>query len=423
MQNSKRKHFTAIVLAAGKGVRMKSDLPKVLNELCGQPMIYYVLKEIAKLKGRVNQIIVVVGSGASQVKEYLSGAFPGTEFALQSQQLGTAHAVKCALGKVKQPDILLLCADAPLVKAQTLAKMMDEHLKQQCAVSLLTSQCADSPDLGRLLRDDSGNVRAIVEKEGFSDGIPSLEVNSGMYCFETAALKGALKQVKPNPIKGEYFLTDVLGIFYQAGRPAKAHQTDFDQIMGINSQNQLAKAASIMRSRINEAFMEAGVRFIDPGTTFVDEGVKVGSGSVIYPFTFIEKDVRIGRNCVLGPFIRLRKGTRIADNTHLGNFVEISRCTIGKNVRAKHFCFLGDAVVGNNVNIGAGTVAANYDGKNKHQTHIGRGAFIGSDSILVAPIRIGKAALTGAGSVVTHSVKAGTTVIGVPARPFKKCLK
>jgi len=423
MVKPKRKYFTAVVLAAGRGVRMKSGLPKVLNELCGRPMIYYVLKELAKLKGRVKQVIVVVGWGAPQVKKYLSGAFTGTEFVLQAKQLGTAHAVKCALRKVKHPDILLLCADAPLVKAQTLAKIMDEHVRQQCAVSLLTSQCADSPDLGRLLRDSSGNVRSIVEKEEFSAKIPSCEVNSGMYCFETSALSQVLPQVRPNPSKGEYFLTDVVNIFYQAGRPVKAHQTDFDQIMGINSQNQLACAAAIMRERINDALMDAGVRLMDPATTFVDEGVKIGPGSVIYPFTFIEKDVRIGRNCVLGPFIRLRKGTRIADHTHLGNFVEVSRCTIGKNVRAKHFCFLGDTVVGARVNIGAGAVVANYDGKNKYETRIDQGAFIGSDSILVAPVNIGKAALTGAGSVVTHDVLAGAKVMGVPARPFGKSHK
>jgi bifunctional UDP-N-acetylglucosamine pyrophosphorylase/glucosamine-1-phosphate N-acetyltransferase len=413
-------NLSVIILAAGQGVRMRSPLAKVLHNLKGKPLINYVLRETLKLKN-VKQVITVVGHQAKQVVDYSKDNFKRIEFVVQKERLGTAHAVKCALGKIKQPNVLVLCADAPLITSNTLTEFIQAYLSAKLACSLITALMDEENDLGKIQRDAENRVKSIVEKIEVQSGVVYKEVNSGIYCFDTAKLKEGLGLIQKNPKKGEYFLTDILGIFYGRNYPIGSYQLkDNREILGINSPKELACAEKIMQGRINEGFMNAGVRMIDPTSTFIEDGVKIGQNTVIFPFTYIEKNVIIGDNCSLGPFIRLRKGTVVANDSELGNFLEVNRCRIGKNVKIKHFCYLGDAEIGENVNIGAGTVIANYDGKNKNKSVIEKGAFIGSDTVLVAPVKVGKGAATGAGSVVTHDVKPNTIVVGVPAREFKK---
>ncbi|MDD4955123.1 MAG: NTP transferase domain-containing protein [Candidatus Omnitrophica bacterium] len=416
--------FTAIVLAAGKGVRMKSDLPKVLNELRGKPLIGHVLSQLKRVKA-VKQIIVVTGYKANQVESYVKKNFKGGIFARQQTLAGTADAVKCAEGKVKYDNVLILCADAPLVTSETLISFISSYEKQEEQCSVISASVESDNDLGRIIRDDIGNVKAICEKQDlgkYLSGSQNLrEANSGIYVFNRHILFGNLKEIKKNEKKGEYFFTDIIGILYQKGVAIESYLLgNNEEILGINSRKELAMAEKILNSRAVEQFIANGVNIVDPQTTFIQDDVKIGKNTLIYPFTFIEKDVIIGSHCRLGPFIHLREGTRIDSGVGLGNFVEICRSKVKKEARIKHFSYIGDATVGKNVNIGAGTVVANYNGKTKNKTKIGDNAFIGSDSVLIAPINIGNKAVTGAGSVVRGNVKPGTVVVGVPAKFLKK---
>lgn len=421
------KDFTAIVLAAGKGVRMKSPLPKVLHSLRGKPLLGYVLEELSSLKF-IKQIIVVAGYKGKEVEAYVKGNFPKAFCVYQKKLLGTADAVKCAESKVKYDNVLILCGDAPLVTRKTISFFVNSYLAQNLPCLLITAQLDSANEFGRIIRDDSGKVKAVVEQivleENKKISQPHKnfrEVNSGIYAFDREALFENLKTVQLNPVKKEYFFTDIVEVLYNRGYKAGAYLlNNWEEMLGINSQQDLCAAEKILYKRAVDKFLEEGVRIIDPQTTFINEATRIGKGTIIYPFTFIERDVIIGANCALGPFVHLREGTRLAEGTHVGNFTEICRSRLGKNVRAKHFSYLGDAVIGDNVNIGAGAVVANYDGKHKHRTVISKNAFIGSDTVLVAPVTVGKGASTGAGSVVTRNVKAKTVVVGVPAKPLKK---
>jgi len=413
------KQFTAIVLAAGKGVRMKSPVPKVLNRLGGKPLIYYVLKEVASLKN-VKQIIVVVGYKAEEVKRYVLKHFPGVEFAIQRNQLGTGHAVSSAIDKVRHPNTLILCGDAPLITAGTITSFIDNYFDKKAHLSLLSSYLENKYNMGVVMRDGLGNPKAICEVINLKSRNPMEEVNSGVYAVNTRVLADNLAQVKKDPIKGEYFLTDIVGLSYSQSKRVTAMVVDSEEILGVNSPVELCGAYNVLRRRIINHHLNNGVKVIDPATAFIEEDVTIGKNSIIYPFTFIEKHVTIGSNCSLGPFLRLREGTILEDNTRVGNFVEINRSTLATGVTMKHFGYLGDSAVGANANIGAGAVVANYDGKNKNKTVIGAGSFIGCDAVLVAPVKIGKKALVGAGSVVTRDVAEKTVVVGVPARALRK---
>ncbi|MFH1876683.1 MAG: NTP transferase domain-containing protein [Candidatus Omnitrophota bacterium] len=423
--------FSAIILAAGRGVRMKSSLAKVLHTLAGRPLISHVIREAASVKKYVKEIVVVVGYQGAQVKKEVkkfcatTGCFDerAITFVQQKELLGTADAVKCGLSQAHHANILVLCGDAPLLTRQTLVSFIDAFIKSKAVCSLMSAHMYQPNELGRIVRDNDGAIRAILEKGDLPDGElgAHTEINSGMYAFDTETLRRLIERIGLNARKKEYFLTDTIKILYGDGGKASSYVlTDNEEILGINNRVELAAAEKIVQKRVCNAFIEDGVQILDPGSTFIAEGVKIGKNTLIYPFTFIERNVIIGSTCVLGPFIRLREGTSISDNTSLGNFLEICRSKIGKGVKIKHFSYVGDARVHDDVNIGAGTVIANYDGKNKNHTVIEKGAFIGSDSILVAPVTIGKYAVTGAGSVVTKSVKAKTVVVGVPARPIKK---
>ncbi len=428
------KDFTVIILAAGKGKRMRSNSAKVLTELMGRPLIYYVLKEVLALKKDITQIRVAVGYKAKKVKESIKELFNvknntisngiNLKFIEQKQALGTADAVKAASKSIKTKNILVLCGDAPLIKAKTLAKLIKTYRNKKLSSIVLSAAISGENSLGAIIRDKEGKLKAIREKVDLKDKNShniSNEINSGIYCFRTRDLVGNLSKITVNRRKREYFLTDIVEIFYNLGLSIDSYRLDdFTQVFGINTQQDLYQAQKILRDWIIYNHIASGVKVVDPATTFIEEGAKIGKNTIIYPFTFIENSVIIGNNCAIGPFIRLRKKTKIDESVQVGNFLEINRSHIKKGARIKHFGYIGDAVVSEDVNIGAGTVIANYDGKSKNKTFIDKGAFIGSDSVLVAPINIGKEAVTGAGSVVTKNVKSKTIVVGVPAKELKK---
>ena len=423
------KEFTAIVLAAGKGRRMKNSQPKALIELAGRPLVFHVLKELISLKRYIKQIIVVTGHKAGivegQIKKDFSLSKPKISFIRQSKMLGTANAVGVTRRKIKKPNLLVVCADTPLIKSQTLGVFIGTYLRKSLSALVLTADLKEKSSLGIIIRDSKGNLRSIQERISSSNNLAKSyghEVNSGMYCFKTKALLQNLPKIKPNNQKKEYFLTDIIDILYQKKERIDAYSLGdrAEEIFGINSQQDLCLAEDFMRQRLLSSLMDKGVKILDPKTTFVQEGVKIGKNTLIYPFTFIEKGVIIGSNCSLGPFLHLRKGVRIGANSQVGNFLEINRTVVGKGARIKHFCYLGDAKIGDNVNIGAGTVVANFDGKLKHKTQIGDNALIGSNTVLVAPVNVGKAAKTGAGSVVIRDVKPNAVVVGIPAKPLKR---
>jgi len=415
------KEFSVIVLAAGKGKRMYSNIPKVLHKICGMPMIYYPIKTLISLKHYIKQIIVVVGYKSEDIKKNLDEFFPkeNIEFAYQKELLGTADAVKVALEKIKFENVLILCADTPLLKKDTLLYFIKDYLEGNSVCSIITSKLSYPNQLGKIIRDDNQEIMGIEEQ--LDSKKRDIEVNSGIYIFNKEVLEDNLKKIQIKPKKKEYFLTDIISIIYREGFKIRSFSsTEPEEIFGINTRDDLIFAENIIRRRLINQFINNGVYFLDKDSVFIQEGVKIGKDTVIYPFTFIEKNVIIGKNCSIGPFIHIREGTRISSNTQVGNFLELVRCKIGKNVKAKHFGYLGDTVIKDNVNIGAGTVTANFDGKKKNKTIIDKEAFIGSDTILVAPVKIGKKSLTGAGSVVTKNVKPNTVVAGVPAKFLKK---
>jgi len=422
------KEFSAVVLAAGKGERMKSCLPKVLHKICGRPLIYYVLRRLLDLEC-IKEIVVVVGHKSQAVEKEVKELFASAvktkiKFVRQLKMLGTADAVKTASSKAKCGNILVICADSPLITAKTLSSFIAFFLKKNLSCSVLTADVPKGNSLGVIVRDKAGRPMAIKEKSGRASedcGCASEEVNSGIYCFERKQLLENLARIKKNQRKGEYFLTDIVEIFYNNGIGLDTYFCqDTEEVLGINDKKDLYAVQAVMRRRIVDELLERGVEVMDPESTFVEAGCSIGKGTVIYPFTFIEKGVIIGKNCSLGPFIHLRGGSCVGDDTQVGNFLEINRTKVGKNVRIKHFGYLGDAQIEDNANIGAGTVTANFDGKSKNKTHIKKGAFIGSDTILVAPVKIEKSAVTGAGSVVTKNVKAHAVVAGVPAKPLNR---
>ncbi len=410
-----------IILAAGKGTRMKSSKPKVLHEVCGKPIISYVL-DIASAVSSL-KTYVVVGHKADVVKDFLG---KGVCIVEQKRLLGTADAVRSAekLLKGYNGDILLLCGDTPLLNKSIIKKLVRGHQRKGAVCSILTSYIDNPSGYGRIIRNTIGNVIAIrEEKDASCEEKKIKEINVGVYCVNSKRLFEALADVKINKKKREFYLTDVIEIFISQGLDVQTIETsDPVEGMGINTREDLAEAERIMRLRILRGFMLAGVTIVDPSTTYIGADVKIGQDTVIRPFTFIENNVRIGKNCVIGPFCRLRPGTRIGNDVSIGNFTEVSRTKISPKTKMMHFSYLGDSVVGTGVNIGAGTITANYDGKNKNVTHIGDGAFIGCDSVLIAPVKIGRNAITGAGSVVTRGrdVSANNVVVGVPAKVVGK---
>jgi bifunctional UDP-N-acetylglucosamine pyrophosphorylase/glucosamine-1-phosphate N-acetyltransferase len=412
------RNLHAVILAAGEGTRMKSELPKVLHQICGRPMIAYAL-DLAASSG-VKQPVVVLGQGVEAVKPHLPKE---VQLVLQPKRLGTGDAVLAAKKTLKGSagDVLILYADTPLLRRTTVQKLVETHFKSGATCTLLTAHLAAPSGYGRILRNENSQVVGIVEEAEANAAQRAIrEINVGPLVCKLQALTEALATLKPSAAKKELYLTDIIShIARQEG--AKIQVTRVEEVpeaLGINSRVELARAIGVIRQRIVDAHLHNGVTIEDPQTTFIDHGVSIGADTVIRPYTVIETGVTIGKRCSIGPFARLRSGVSLADEVRVGNFAELVRTKVGPRVRINHVAYLGDATLEEGVNIGAGTITANFDGTTKHPTHIGKGAFIGSDTILIAPVKVGAGAVTGAGCVVTkdHDVPAKGVVIGVPAR-------
>lgn len=400
---------------------MKSDLPKVLHSICGRTMLGWVTELVKSLK--IDKTVMVLGYKHKMLRRLVEA---GTKVVIQRRLQGSADAVRETQNALRnfKGTLLVLYADNPLLKKETLRKLIRYHRDNNPDATLLTVKVKKPAGYGRILRDRYGSIcRIVEEKDADAYEKDIKEINIGCACFAKESLFSALKKVRRNNIKKEYYLTDAVDILYRAGgRVESVKLLDLNEGRGINSLKDLAKANKIMQARILNQHMENGVAIISAETTFIDWDVKIGSETKIYPFTVIERGAKIGKHCSIGPFCHIREKTIIGDNSTIGNFSELARCKIAGHTLAKHFCYLGDARIGKNVNIGAGVVTANFDGKNKNTTVIKDDAFIGSDTILVAPVKVGKGAVTGAGSVVTRrrNVANYTVVAGVPAKVIKK---
>jgi len=414
-----KKEIAVIILAAGKSTRMKSQTPKVLHPLCGRPMLGYVLDLVKDL--RPKQVVAVLGHKQELVRKIIP---KGIKITIQKKLIGTADAVKTGLSALKgfKGTVLILYGDNPLLKKETLKKLLDYHLDSNSDATLLTAQMKKPFGYGRILRDKYSSICGIVEEKDADEVEKDIkEINTGIIVFKKDSLNSNLKYIRRNNRKKEYYLTDIIGILAKKDYLVDAVKVeDAQEALGINTRAQLAKANSLMQKIINHNFMRNGVTLVDPASTFINFGTKIGTDTVIYPFTVIERGVKIGKCCSVGPFAHLRDNVEIGDNVTAGNFIEMVRAKIGSKTFVKHFSYIGDSTVGSCVNIGAGAVTANFDGLRKHYTVIKDNANIGSDTVIVAPVKIGKSAVTGAGSVITKNVPDKTIVVGVPARVLRK---
>ncbi len=411
------KPLQTIILAAGRGVRMKSDTPKVLHPVCGKPIVQHVIDVARSLRSL--KIYVVLGFKNEVVRRALS---QDLQVVIQKKLLGTADAIRCAEPFLKKfkGDILILSGDTPLLTVETVRRVVHRHQTTGAACTFLTTDVDRPHGYGRIIRGQNNKVIAIREEKDANPVEKEIsEINVGVYCFEARILFEFLKGIKLNQKKKEFYLTGIIDVLAQKDAQIETVKTmDEHEGLGINTREDLSFAESVIRKKVLRRFMLKGVTIVDPQTIYIDEDVKIAADTVIRPFTVIEQNVRIGHRCLIGPFCHLRPGTRIADGVEIGNFTEVSRTEIGEGSLMKHFSFLGDAKLGRRVNIGAGTVTANFDGKNKNATTILDDAFIGSDSVLVAPVKIGKKAATGAGCVVAsgRNVPDGQVAVGIPAR-------
>jgi len=394
----------AILLAAGVSSRMNTQLPKVLHEVTGRPMLAYVLDACRSVG--VDKIYVVVGFGADQVKERFNDDRSDIVWVEQPQQLGTAHAVMCCKEHLQDftGQTLVLCGDGPLIRAKTLRTLIDKHEAEHSAATLATAVLEDPSGYGRIIRDAYGNIQGIVED---SDCTPAQravrEVNPSYYLFNNQVLLKALEGVKPDNVKQEYYLTDALSVIIGTGHKVVAiTAVRPEEAMGVNSRAQLSVASKIMQHRIQQELMENGVTIVDPDNTWIDARAQIGQDTVIEPFVYIHGEVKIGRACRIGPFAFLRHGTVIGDDVVLGVFTEVKNASLADGVRARHHSYLGDAAIGRDVNIGAGSITANFDGEKVNQTTVGDKCDIGSGAVLIAPLILKAGARVGAGMVISQ---------------------
>lgn len=417
--------LAVICLAAGLGKRTKVSVPKVLLPICGRPLAVAALAAVRPLAPA--RVLVVVHHGAEKVEKELRAHAPTigeVEFVAQGEPRGTGHAVAVAMRALGEfvGDVLVTYGDVPLIEAATLQALQEQRGTAACA--MLTALVDDPTGLGRVLRDQQGNVVGIREQRDCSAEEAELdEINAGFYCFDAARLRPALARLQPNNAQGEYYLTDVVADFVAAGQPVETLElADSREILGVNTLADLAIARAALQERILLEHLERGVIIVDPAATWIDCDVEIGADTRILPGTVIGTGCRIGANCEVGPFAHLRAGTVLEDGAEVGNFVEAKKSRLGRGAKAKHLTYLGDATIGAKSNIGAGTITANYDGVHKHQTTIGDGCFVGSGTVLVAPTTLANGAMTGAGAITKRGSALGENEIwvGVPARFLKR---
>ena len=443
--------LAAIVLCAGQGTRMKSTLPKVAHPLLGRAMGSYPLERA--FEAGAERVVAVTGHGASQVEAALLRALPSRaphiEFALQAEQLGTAHAVLCAQSALAdfKGDVFILYGDVPLVRAETLRALIDAKAAAQSPIALVTTLPADPTGYGRIVRDEQGAMRRIVEHRDASPGELAIgEINAGLYLVSASFLWSSLARLDRNNAQNELYLTDLVRLAFEADTPAATVVADVGEVSGVNDRVELARATRALQNRINERHQRAGVTIELSDTVLIDESVEIapdvtiganvrlkgdtrigrgahiGQGSVISdstvgeavevrPYSIFEEAI-VGEAALIGPFARLRPGSELAARVHVGNFVETKKARVGLGSKANHLSYLGDCDIGAGVNVGAGTITCNYDGVNKHRTVLGDGVFVGSDSQFVAPVNVGKDAYIGAGSTITEDVPEGSLAIG-----------
>lgn len=440
---------SAIVLAAGKGTRMKSDKCKVMHEVLHKPMIGHIVESLRK--ANVDRIVVVVGHGAESVKEYLKDS---VEYALQEPLLGTGHAaMQAEMLKEEKGDTIILCGDGPCIQSETILKVFEANKDHACSV--VTAVLEDGARYGRIVRNEKNLVEKIVEaKDCSSEELEIKEINTGIFCFKNELLFEGLKEIKNNNAQNEYYLTDLVEIFNKKGLSVNAMVVDdVDETMGVNDRVDLAKAQKWLKQHVNKKHMMNGVTLIDPDNTYIDTEVSIGVDSVIYPNVHLEGNTvignnvtifpnsylrnaviedgavidsskvvesKVGANSTVGPMSHLRNNTVVASNCRIGNFVEFKNTNFGEGSKCAHLTYVGDSDVGKGVNFGCGVVTVNYDGKNKFRTTIKDGAFIGSNCNLIAPVTIGENALLAAGSTITSSVEDGDMGIARSRQSIKK---
>lgn len=470
-----RGRIGVVILAAGKGTRMRSRLPKVTHSVGGRAMLEHVLRAASEAvaagerperdgagdaEDHSPRFFVVVGHEREQVRALVTWAPPSgaIEYVEQEPQLGTGDAAKYAraalAGSEDAPDtILVLYGDTPLVRAETLRALLDEHARVGATLTFLTGIADDPTGYGRVLRDAAGRVRGVVEqKHATAEELAIREMNSGIYCFDAAWLWSRLNGLERHE-NGEYYLTDLVDVAVREGRPVSTASAALEETMGVNDRVQLAEAERVMRARVLRDLMLSGVTVEDPATTYVEAGVRVGQDTLLRPGTTLRGATVIGARCEIGPhsviqdseigdecqvygswlertvmesgsrvgpMSRLRPGARLKRGAHVGNFGEVKNATVGEDVQMHHFSYVGDATVGAGTNIGAGVITMNYDGVRKHHTEIGARAFVGSDTLLRAPVSIGDGASTGGGAVVTRDVPPGSLAVGMPARLIRR---
>ncbi|NYF26409.1 bifunctional UDP-N-acetylglucosamine diphosphorylase/glucosamine-1-phosphate N-acetyltransferase GlmU [Sporosarcina sp. JAI121] len=434
----------AVVLAAGQGTRMKSDLYKVLHPVCGIPMVEHVIDHIRGLG--TGRIVTIVGHGAEMVEETLGDK---SEYALQAEQLGTAHAVQQAEKLIGDLDgtTIVVCGDTPLIRSETMEALIEHHNKTGAKATILTADADDPTGYGRIIRGEEGQVlRNVEQKDATPEEQRVTEINTGTYCFDNRTLFETLKKVKNDNNQGEYYLPDVVGILQSENALVSAYVTsDFSETIGVNDRVVLAEAERVMRLRIAEKHMRNGVTIISPENTYISAAAEIGRDTVLQPGTMIEGHTVIGDKCIIGPnsqiidseigdattvhssvvlssrigsstavgpFAHIRPDSDLGDSVKIGNFVEVKKSTLGEGSKVSHLSYIGDAKVGSHVNVGCGTITVNYDGTNKHITTIEDDAFIGCNSNLIAPVTVGKGAYVAAGSTITQNVPESSLAIG-----------
>ncbi len=382
---------------------MNTQMAKVLHEVCGRPMLAYVLDACREVG--MQKIYVVVGFSSGQVRECFSD-YENIVWVEQDKQLGTGHAVLCCREHLKdfQGETLVLCGDGPLIRTQTLKSLIESHEAGQSAATLATAILENPAGYGRIVRDKYNNIQGIVEDSDCTpEQLAIKEINPSYYLFDNQVLFEALENIKPNNVKEEYYLTDaVSGIISTGHKVTAVTAVRPEEAMGVNSRAQLSEASKIMQRRIQQQLMDNGVTIVDPDNTWIDARAKIGQDTIIEPFTYIHGEVTIGRGCRIGPFAYVRNGTVLENDVVLGVYTEVKNSTLADGVRARHHSYIGDAAVGRNVNFGAGSITANFDGEKINRTDIGDGCYIGSGSVLIAPLELKDGSHVSAGTVVSQ---------------------